>query len=205
LRAALASLLASNSTATLKLVLIDPKRSAFGTFAGSPYLWQPVVYSEGVEEVLDALVEEMERRYVILSEVRVDNLAEYNAAKVPPMARIVCVCDEYADLLVAGKKRREAVENRIARLGAKARAAGIHLVFATQRPSRDIVKGVIDANLSGRVALKVGKGIESRIILDETGAETLLGRGDLLYKDIGSPVRLQGLFVTRSELEALAR
>ena len=135
-----------------------------------------MVYSEGVDEVLDALVEEMERRYVLLSEARVDHLAEYNAAKVPPLARIVCVCDEYADLLLAGKKRREAVENRIARLGAKARAAGIHLVFATQRPSRDIVKGVIDANLSGRVALKVGKAIESRIILDETGAETLLGR-----------------------------
>ena len=90
-------------------------------------------------------------------------------------------------------------------MGAKARAAGIHLIFATQRPSRDIVKGVIDANFSGRVALKVVRPIESRIILDETGAETLLGRGDLLYKDIGSPVRLQGLFVTRSELEELVR
>lgn len=203
LRSTLASLMASNSTATLKLALIDPKRSAFGAFGSSPYLWQPVVYSEGVEELLAGLIEEMERRYGILSGARVDNLAEYNAKEVSPMPRIVCVCDEYADLLLADKKRREVVENQIARLGAKARAAGIHLIFATQRPSRDIVKGVIDANFGGRVALKVVRPIESRIILDETGAETLLGRGDLLYKDIGSPVRLQGLFATRSELEVL--
>lgn len=205
LRSTLASLLASNSTATLKLALIDPKRSAFGAFSGSSYLWQPVVYSESVEELLGGLVEEMERRYDVLSRTRVDNLAEYNATGASPMPRIVCVCDEYADLLLADKKRRETMENLIARLGAKARAAGIHLVFSTQRPSRDIVKGVIDANFGGRVALKVVRPIESRIILDETGAETLLGRGDLLYKDIGSSVRLQGLFVTRRELEGLMR
>jgi S-DNA-T family DNA segregation ATPase FtsK/SpoIIIE len=204
LRSTLGSLLVSNTTATLKLALIDPKRSAFGAFVASPYLWRPVVYSEGVEELLDALVDEMERRYEALSGARADNLAEYNATGAAPMARIVCVCDEYADLLLADRKRREVVEHLIARLGAKARAAGIHLIFATQRPSRDIVKGVIDANFSGRVALKVVRPMESRIILDETGAETLLGRGDLLYKDIGSPVRLQGLLVTRSELEGLA-
>jgi len=204
LRSTLASLLASNSKATLKLALIDPKRSAFSTFVASPYLWQPVVYSEGVEELLGGLIEEMERRYDFLSQARVDNLAEYNARERSPIPRIVCVCDEYADLLLADKKRRDAVENQIARLGAKARAAGIHLIFATQRPSRDIVKGVIDANFSGRVALKVVRPIESRIILDEMGAETLLGRGDLLYRDIGNAVRVQGLFVTREELEALA-
>jgi DNA segregation ATPase FtsK/SpoIIIE-like protein len=113
------------------------------------------------------------------------------------------VCDEYADLLLADKKRRVVIETLIARLGSKARAAGIHLIFATQRPSRDIVKGVIDANFSGRVALKVVRPLESRIILDEVGAATLLGRGDLLYKDIGNPVRLQGLFVTRTELQEL--
>jgi S-DNA-T family DNA segregation ATPase FtsK/SpoIIIE len=205
LRSTLASLLTSNSPATLKLALIDPKRSAFGAFAGSPYLWRPLVYSDGVEELLSGLVEEMERRYDVLSRARVDNLAEYNAKQAPAMPRIVCVCDEYADLLLADKKRREVLENQIARLGSKARAAGIHLIFATQRPSRDIVKGVIDANFSGRVALKVVRPIESRIILDDIGAETLLGRGDLLYKDIGSPVRLQGLYVSRSEMEELAR
>lgn len=203
LRSTLASLLTSNATATLKLALIDPKRSAFSAFADSPYLWQPLVYAEGVEELLSGLVGEMERRYDILSQAQVDNLAEYNAMHSRALPRIVCVCDEYADLLLADKKRREVVESQIARLGSKARAAGIHLIFATQRPSRDIVKGVIDANFSGRVALKVVRPIESRIILDETGAETLLGRGDLLYKDIGSPVRLQGLYVTRSELEEL--
>ncbi len=205
LRSALASMLTSNATTTLKLALIDPKRSAFSAFADSPYLWQPLVYAEGVEELLSGLVGEMERRYDMLSRAQVDNLAEYNATHGQPLPRIVCVCDEYADLLLADKKRREIVESQIARLGSKARAAGIHLIFATQRPSRDIVKGVIDANFSGRVALKVVRPIESRIILDETGAETLLGRGDLLYKDIGSPVRLQGLYVTRNELQELVR
>ena len=203
LRSTLASLLVSNSTATLKLALIDPKRSAFSAFVASPYLWRPVVYSEGVEELLGGLIDEMEHRYDLLSQARVDNLAEYNAKERSPIPRIVCVCDEYADLLLADKKRRDVVENQIARLGAKARAAGIHLIFATQRPSRDIVKGVIDANFSGRVALKVVRPIESRIILDEMGAETLLGRGDLLYRDIGNAVRLQGLFVKRGEMEVL--
>ncbi len=204
LRSTLASLLASNSTATLKLALIDPKRSAFGSFGRSPYLLRPVVYSESVEELLGGLIEEMERRYDLLGAAHADNLAEYNAKESAPMPRIVCACDEYADLLLADKQRRKDLENQIARLGAKARAAGIHLIFATQRPSRDIVKGVIDANFSGRVALRVVRPIDSRIILDESGAETLLGRGDLLYKDIGNPVRLQGLFVTRKEMEDLA-
>jgi hypothetical protein len=205
LRATLASLLASNTAATLRLALIDPKRSAFAAFPGSPYLWRPIVYSEGVEALLDDLVDEMERRYDALGRAGVDNLAEHNARTGVVLPRLVCVCDEYADLLLADKRQREAVESRIARLGAKARAAGVHLIFATQRPSRDVVKGVIDANFSGRVALKVVRPIESRIILDEPGAETLLGRGDLLFRDVGSPVRLQGLLVTRGELEALAR
>jgi hypothetical protein len=205
LRSTLASLLVSNTTATLKLALIDPKRSAFGSFRNSVYLWQPVVYSEGVEELLGMLIDEMERRYEVLDAAHADNLAEYNAKGSPPIPRIVCVCDEYADLLLADKERRKVIENQIARLGAKARAAGVHLIFATQRPSRDIVKGVIDANFSGRVALRVVRPIDSRLILDEAGAERLLGRGDLLYKDIGNPVRLQGLFVTRTELEELVR
>jgi DNA segregation ATPase FtsK/SpoIIIE-like protein len=204
LRATLASLLTSNTPATLRLALIDPKRSAFAALAGSPYLWRPIVYSEGVEALLDDLVDEMERRYETLGRAGVDHLAEYYARAGTVLPRLVCVCDEYADLLLADRRQRELVEGRIARLGAKARAAGVHLVFATQRPSRDVVKGVIDANFSGRVALKVVRPIESRIILDETGAETLLGRGDLLFRDIGSPVRLQGLLVSRDELETLA-
>jgi hypothetical protein len=205
LRATVAALLAANSTATLRLALIDPKRSAFAAFPGSPYLWRPIVYSEGVEALLEDLVDEMERRYEALERAGVDHLAEYNARAEAVLPRIVCVCDEYADLLLADRRQREVVEGQVARLGAKARAAGVHLIFATQRPSRDVVKGVIDANFSGRVALKVVRAIESRIILDETGAETLLGRGDLLFRDVGSPVRLQGLLVSRGELEALAR
>ncbi|MGH8551887.1 MAG: FtsK/SpoIIIE domain-containing protein [Methylococcales bacterium] len=205
LRSAIASLLASNTTATLKRALIDPKHSAFGSIGHSLYLWRPVMYSEGVEELLEDLIDEMERRYTRLDAAGADNLAQYNVKTDSPIPRIVCVCDEYADLLLAEKERRKLIENSIARLGGKARAAGIHLIFATQRPSRDIVKGVIDANFSGRVALRVVKPIESRLILGGPGAETLLGQGDLLYRDIGDRVRLQGLFVTRQEMEDLAR
>ncbi len=147
----------------------------------------------------------MESRYTQLKEAGVDDLRQYNSRSVAGRLtpRIVCVCDEYADLLLGGKSGRRDLEQRVARLGAKARAAGIHLVLATQRPSRDIVTGVIDANLVARVALKVARAIESQIILEDRGAATLLGKGDLLFRDIGKPVRLQSPLVEAEDLRAL--
>lgn len=204
LRATIACLLYSNPRITLQLALIDPKRTAFASLGSSPYLCQPLAYSEEALKVLDALVEEMERRYGILSKAGVSDLRQYNEQGTEPIPRIVCVCDEYADLVLGDRKRRQAVETAVARLGAKARAAGIHLIFATQRPSRDIVKGVIDANLTARVALKVVRPLDSRLILDDPGAATLLGRGDLLYKDVGNPIRLQGIVVDQPQLDRLA-
>jgi DNA segregation ATPase FtsK/SpoIIIE-like protein len=115
------------------------------------------------------------------------------------------VCDEYADLVSAGKSIRRDVETGISRLGAKARAAGIHLLVATQRPSRDIVAGTLKANMSCKVALKTQSAIESRIILEESGAENLLGHGDLLFADIGKPIRLQAPYLSESERAQIMR
>lgn len=208
LRAFLASLMVANTPATLRLALIDPKRLAFASLEQSAFLWQPVVYDEGAIELFDRLIEEMERRYALLQKSGADDLARYNALHGDDAGdacpRIVCVCDEFADLLLRDKPTRKALEDRVARLGVKGRAAGVHLVFATQRAGREILKGTIDSNLPGRVALSVPREIDSRLIIGEPGAETLLGKGDLLYKDIGAPVRLQGLLVRRDELEALA-
>lgn len=177
LRAVLASLLASNRPETLRLVLIDPKRTAFGLCEGAPFLWRPVVYPDETDiiEVLEALVDEMEARYRHLAAHQVDDLRAYNVRADHPLPRILCLCDEYADLVLGDRRRRQEIEARVARLGAKARAAGLHLIFATQRPSREIVKGVINANLVARVALKVTRPIESRLILSDPGAATLLG------------------------------
>ena len=205
LRSMIASLLVSNTTETLKLLLIDPKRTAFRAFEGKECLWRPVVHpdDQDVLEVLDALIGEMERRYRVLSELGFSDLGSYNAAAPERLPRLICVCDEYADLVAGRRQRRQEVEARVARLAQKARAAGIHLVFATQRPSREVVQGVIDANLMARVAFKVTKPLESRIVLNHPGAATLLGRGDLLFRDLGDPVRLQAPLCTDADLAKL--
>ena len=208
LRAFLGWLMASNTPKTLRLALIDPKRLAFASLETSPYLWRPVVYDEGVIALLDELIDEMQNRYERLQRAGTDDLSQYNdrqrAASQPALPRIVCVCDEFAELLMRDKQTRKEIEARVARLGVKGRAAGVHLVFATQRAGREVLKGTIDSNLPARVALSVPREIDSRLVLGEPGAEKLLGKGDLLYKDIGAPVRLQGLLVTRDELARIA-
>ncbi len=205
LRAAIASLLAANTPDTLRLILIDPKRTAFVSFEGAPALWRPVVYpsDEDPAGVLQALIDEMESRYEKLAAARVQDLGGLAEAG-QRLARIVLVCDEFADLLMAGDRaRRVAMETLFTRLAQKGRAAGVHLIMATQRPSRDVVKGTLDANLMARVALKVTKDIESRIIIGDARAATLLGRGDLLFRDLGEPVRMQSAFVTEVELQRM--
>ena len=199
LRAMIAGLLVTNTPETLQLLLVDPKRNAFNDLAGSPYLWgdRRIVYPDEVPPVgvFDRLVEEMENRYRVFQAAGVDHLAELQrgGGRLP---RMVCVCEEYADLLFGDRKE---IEERIRRLGQKARAAGIHLVLAVQQPSREIVKGALQANIPARVGLRVTSRIESKMLLDRSGAEDLLGDGDLLFKDIGEPVRLQGLYLPPAE------
>lgn len=207
LRMMLGSLCRVNSPGTLRLVVIDPKRTAFAVLAGSPFLGRPIVYpsDEDILVVLDDLVQQMEERYSLFEKTGAKDLAQYNTARADPVSRLVCVCDEYADLILTDSKIGKSVERRVGRIGAKGRAAGIHLVLATQRPSRDVVTGVIRANMNARVALKVNEKLESRIIIEQSGAESLLGKGDLLFKDLGQPIRLQSPLISDQELKQAAR
>jgi DNA segregation ATPase FtsK/SpoIIIE-like protein len=141
----------------------------------------------------------MDRRYALFEKSGADDLATYE----PKLPRILVVCDEYADLVAGGGKTQKAIEAAISRLGAKARAAGIHLILATQQPSRQIMRGAIQTNIPCRVGLKTQKAIESQMLLNQPGAEALLGHGDLLFKDIGDPVRLQSPLTTRDERRAI--
>ncbi len=195
LRVAVQGLIHSNSSKTLRLVLIDPKRTAFNEFAESPYLLTPdsLVFPDArpTESVLKELVSEMEHRYVSFQKAGVDNLNQYWDSGREMFPRIVCVCDEYYALIAGDSKKRKEIETQISLLGAKARAAGIHLILATQQPSREVVKGVLDSNIPARVGLMMVKREESKMLLGQAGAENLLGKGDLLYRDIGDPVRLQ--------------
>jgi S-DNA-T family DNA segregation ATPase FtsK/SpoIIIE len=201
------SLCIANTTKTLGLILIDPKRTAFSKLIGSPYLHRPIVYpaDEDILSVLDELTQEMEGRFNQFETRKVNDLREYNAIRPEPLPRIVCICDEYADLILPDSKTGKEVERRIGRIGAKGRAAGIHLILATQRPSRDVVKGVIKANMNARVALRVNERLESRIILEQGGAEGLLGNGDLLFKDLGPAIRLQSPLISDEDLKRAAR
>ncbi len=208
LRTALAGLMETNTPASLRLVLIDPKRVAFGELASSPFLYVPdaLVYPDGVVsavDILDALIEEMEARYRAHQRAFVDDLRQYIDKTGDRKPRIVCVCDEYADLITGDRKVRKEIESRIARLGAKARAAGIHLIAATQRPSRDIVSGTLQANMTCRVAMKMQSAIESRLLLGQSGAEALLGHGDLLFQDIQDPVRLQAPLLSEASRQRI--
>ena len=201
LRTLLAGLMATNTPETLRLVLIDPKRNAFTALRNSPFLYRPIVYPDErpVSAVLEELAEEMDSRYRAMGKSGSDSLAELLSRSKSSIPRIVCVCDEYADLLRRDRDERKALENQVFRLGSKARAAGIHLAIATQQPSREVIKGALDANIPARVGLKMERTIESRMLLGIPGAETLLGYGDLLFKDIGDPVRLQGAYLPSEE------
>ncbi|MDB5387388.1 MAG: Cell division protein FtsK, partial [Planctomycetaceae bacterium] len=196
LRLAIAGLMATNTPETLRLLIIDPKRNAFHALQSSPFLWRPIVFPDehSTVEILVELSEEMDRRYRLSDGA--DSFAQMAAKSETALPRIVCVCDEYRDLISRNREERKGIEEQICRLGAKARAAGIHLILATQEPSRDTIKGPLDSNIPARVGLKMGKRLESQMLLNEAGAEKLLGNGDLLFKDIGQPRRLQAPLLT---------
>ncbi len=202
LRSAIAGMMCVNTPKTLRLALIDPKRQAFGDLKNSPYLWDAgsLIYppEHSAAELLDRLILEMEDRYRMFERLRVNDLGEYVLKGGSAKARIVCVCDEYADL-VASRRERKEIEERIRRLGAKARAAGIHLIIATQYPRADIVDGALKANLPGRVCLRTTTHIQSNVVIGRSGAERLLGNGDLFWVDIGEPVRLQAPLLSPEE------
>ena len=201
LRMALAGLLASNTPDTLRVVTIDPKLNAFGELEKSRYLWRPDAWwvpgvGREASEVLDDLIEEMERRYQLTRASQSDNLAEHVKKTGRPLPRIVCFCDEYMALVSTDTNTKRRIEQAITLLGAKARASGIHLVLATQQPSRAVISGAIQNNLQCRVAMTLTSHVESNMILGVSGAERLTSYGDLLYKDFGEPQRLQAPLLT---------
>ena len=207
INAMILSLLYKNSPDQLRLLMIDPKMLEFSTYNDIPHLLTPVITKPKQAIVaLNNMVAEMERRYELMAETRTKNIENYNE-KIKKeggehFPYIVVIIDELADLMMTSGKD---VEISIARLAQKSRACGIHLIVATQRPSVDVVTGLIKANLPSRISYRVGQKVDSKIILDQMGAESLLGRGDLLFTPPGSPalVRLHAPWATEEEIEKI--
>jgi DNA segregation ATPase FtsK/SpoIIIE, S-DNA-T family len=176
------------------------------------YLWRPdalIDTPEGsVIKVLVDLIAEMQRRNELLAKESADNLSDYRLKTGKQLPRLVCIVDEYAELLMSARKKadREQIETNFVRIAQMGRAAGIHLVLATQRPSRQIVTGVLKANIPGRVALRVSSRVESGVVLDQSGAEFLLGKGDLLLAAASStPLRLQSAYLSGADRQEIFR
>ena len=209
----IASILMKARPDQVKFMMVDPKMVELSVYNDIRHLLIPVVTNpRKASKALQKVVDEMENRYELFAKVGVRNIAgfnvkveEFNAQsdyKQIPLPLIVVIVDELADLMMVASKE---VEDAIIRLGQKARAAGIHMILATQRPSVDVISGLIKANVPSRVAFAVSSGTDSRTILDENGAEKLLGRGDMLFKPIDEnhPVRLQGSFISDDDVERI--
>ncbi|MEK6251089.1 MAG: DNA translocase FtsK [Actinomycetota bacterium] len=204
INAVLSSILMGASPNEVRMVLVDPKRVELNHYENIPHLLTPVVTSPRLAaNVLANLIGEMENRYGIMGEARCRNLAELNRARKrvgePPLPHVLCVIDELADLMMVAPAE---VEDSIIRLAQKSRATGIHLVLATQRPSTDIITGTIKVNIPARIAFAVSSQTDSRVILDQGGAEALLGQGDMLFRPAGTSKmqRIQGAFVSEEEI-----
>ncbi len=211
----LASILMRTKPDEVKLVLVDPKKVELSIYNGVPHLLAPVVTDAKKANIaLKKIVAEMERRYDVFEESKTKNIGSYNkyidkqnesldpSDQLKHMPYIVVIIDELADLMLVAAKE---VEDSIMRITQMARAAGIHLIVATQRPSTDVITGVVKANIPSRISFAVSSGIDSRTILDMTGAEKLLGKGDMLYLPQGEnvPIRIQGTFISEEETKAI--
>lgn len=200
----LVSILCKASPRDVKMILIDPKVVELSVYNGIPHLLMPVVSDMKLATgALKWAVAEMERRYKLFAEKEVRDIAGYNKCldeEEEPLPLILIIIDELADLMAVAKNE---VETQIARLAAMARACGMHMIIATQRPSVDVITGVIKSNVPSRIAFSVASGVDSRTILDSNGAEKLLGRGDMLYSPLGAPkpIRGQGAFVSDGEVQ----
>lgn len=204
----IASILMRARPDQVKLVMVDPKKVELGMYNGIPHLLCPVVTDPKKASIaLQNIVAEMERRYGILEKTHNKNIEMYNKfceknSDYQKLPYIVVIIDELADLMLVAAKE---VEDSILRITQMARAAGIHLIVATQRPSTDVITGVVKANIPSRISFAVSSSIDSRTILDMTGAEKLLGKGDMLFKPMGenTPIRIQGAYVSEEELQAI--
>ncbi len=204
INAILSSILLHASPNEVRLVLVDPKRVELNHYETLPHLMTPVVTNPKLAAVvLGNLIGEMESRYQVMGEAKARNLIELNKARrkdgEAPLPYILCVIDELADLMMVASAE---VEESITRLAQKSRAVGIHLVLATQRPSTDVITGLIKVNIPSRIAFSVASQVDSRVILDTGGAETLLSKGDMLFRPVGSSKlqRIQGAYMTEEEI-----
>ncbi len=209
LNSLISSLLYQNGPELLRLILVDPKRVEFNTYNEIPHILCPIIYdAQKTINCLDWLVNEMGRRFEVLSAEKVRNIAAYNEKMLKDgtevMPYIVFIVDELADLIMA--KGRE-IEARIVRLAQLARAVGIHLVLATQRPSVEVLTGLIKANITSRISFQVASHIDSRTVLDVSGAEKLLGQGDLLFisAQVVKPKRIQGSYMSEKEVRRVVK
>lgn len=204
------SIIYKASPEDVKVLLIDPKRVEFATYEGLPHLITPYIISD-TQKAINALawaVNEMERRFDVLSHARVKEISDFNqsadvvSGKIAKMPYLVVIVDELADLMMTGKKE---VEEKVCRLAQKARAAGIHLILATQRPSVDVITGLIKSNFPSRISFAVTSAVDSMTILDRVGAEKLLGKGDMFYFPYGAkdPYRVQGCFISGGEINQI--
>ncbi len=204
----IASILMRTKPDEVKLVMVDPKKVELSMYNGIPHLLTPVVTDPKKASIaLKNIVIEMERRYQIFEDTKCKNISAYNKmcetnTDYIKMPYIVFIIDELADLMLVAAKD---VEDSIMRITQMARAAGIHLIVATQRPSTDVITGVVKANIPSRISFAVSSSIDSRTILDQTGAEKLLGKGDMLFKPMGEnvPIRIQGAYVSDEELQKI--
>ncbi|MGI6509362.1 MAG: DNA translocase FtsK [Erysipelotrichaceae bacterium] len=196
------TLLMNARPSDVKLVLVDPKKVEFTKYKDIPHLACPIISDNAdASEILKKLCILMDERYEKFAAVHVNSIKDYNASEktTHKMCNIICIIDELSDLMATHRKE---IEIHIQRLSAKARAAGIYLILATQRPSADVITGVIKANIPSRIAFKVASSIDSRVILDSNGAEALLNNGDMLFVEAGSTlqVRIQGVYVSNQEI-----
>jgi S-DNA-T family DNA segregation ATPase FtsK/SpoIIIE len=201
------SLLMRLSPDEVRFILVDPKQVELSDFNGIPHLLTPVIVDmDKVTNALKWAVTEMERRYTLFREAAVRNLEAYNKKMgFSALPHIVVVIDEMADMMLTAGKAD--IENNIVRLAQKARATGIHLILATQRPSVNVITGIIKANIPGRIGMSVTTSVDSRVILDVIGAESLLGKGDMLFKepDKNKPARVQGVFISQQEVQGVVK
>ncbi len=205
LNSTIISLLYENNPDKLRFIMVDPKKVELPMYNGIPHLLTPVITD--VSKTINALkwcLNEMDRRFEVLSKYGKKNIDTYNSNAKIPMPYIIFIIDELADLMVAASRD---IEAGIIRLAQMARAVGIHLILATQRPSVDVITGLIKANMPARIAFSVASGVDSKTILDSLGAEKLLGQGDMLFvtAEISKPKRLQGAFVSEREIKNIVR
>jgi len=202
IRTAIAGLTSANSPETLRLLLVDPEGYAFDPWRASSFLEGTVIDTwDRALSVLVSLGDEMEHRYSLMQQAAVGSVSELAEKLQQPVPRIFFICDEYTGLITTNRQKRQLIEQQLSRLGQRARAAGIHLIIATRHPGREVMRGALNSIIPARVGMQMSKGIESKILLNQPGAERLLGDGDLLFRDGGGLIRLQGaIYVLNSPL-----